>query len=1050
MLGTQSLGRGQIMIEKLIHIGLKHKLLAIVTVIAVCALGVRSMNKLSIDAFPDISPNLVQVFAEIEGMAPEEAEQLVTRPVEIAMRSIPGVHKIRSLSSLGLSTVNVYFEDHIDIYHARQLVAERLKHAEEGIPHDVEMPHGLEMGPVASGMGKILAYYLEAEDMDVTELRSIQDWTVKRGIETLPGVAKVISQGGFVKQYEVALSPENLLAHDLTPDNVIEAIKANNANIGAGVITRGSEELVVRSMGRIMSLDDIGDIVVKNVDGGPVVVRNLGEVRVGKAFRRGVAILNGNREIVVGGIYKLHGANSFEVINRIKERIEEINKSLPPGVKVVPYYDQSSLVRSSIRTVNGALLLGLVLVCLVAFMFLGNLRNALIMVCSLPFSVLFGIITMQLCDMPGDLISFGGIAIALGMIIDSSIIMVEKLQTAVKSGEKTTSTRTIILTAAKEVGRPISFAVGVIVVVFLPIFTLGEIEGKMFRPLAFAVAATMGGSLLYALLIAPIFYRILHKADRHAAGKPEGKFLHAWRNHYEKILLRVIKHPAPIAIAMVILMAGGLLWFSFLGREFVPTLQEGTVQCLVHMNPNVSLDEIKKVCAEVATEARKIPEVLNVIVDIGYGEVGPHIHHTNYGCITITLKPGSSRHQKDIVKRIDARLADFMGTSIGFSQPINHEVDALIAGAGAQVVLKVFGEDMDRLQLIAADLENIVAHIDGAADVRTEQVAGQTQLQVILDSSSLSRYGLTKHEVQTAIRQAITGQEVGHLFAGEKSFRILVRLDERYQEDRESLGNLLIRTPDGKRVPVKRLAEIKTVTGLRQISREGTERYISVLANVRDRDVGTFVRDAQNAVEKANVIPSGYRPDWGGQFELQQAANRRLAYVIPVTLALVICMLYGLFGSARFVWLIMLNVPLALVGGIIALAVFGENISIPSSIGFIALFGIALQDGVVLLSHFQRLRQQGLALKDVIVEGCRSKFRPVIMTTITTALGLLPLIIARGTGSEIQRPLAIVVVFGLATSTAVTLLVIPTAYMWLERRRSEKSSVSSEQNQSEQ
>jgi cobalt-zinc-cadmium resistance protein CzcA len=1026
------------MIETIIHLGLKHKLLAFMTTLAVCALGIYSLSNLAIDAFPDISPNLVQVFAEVGGMAPEEVEQLVTRPTETAMRSIPGVQKIRSLSSLGLSTVNVYFEDDIDIYRARQLVSERLKQAEESLPEGVEMPHGLEMGPVASGMGKIMAYYLQADSLDITEVRTLHELIVKRGVETVPGIAKVISQGGFIRQYEVELSPEKLLSQALSISDVSEAIELNNANVGAGIITRGSEELIVRTLGRVGTVEEIANTIVKSVDGKPILVSDVGVVRLGQAFRRGVALLDGQNEVVLGGIYKLHRANSFEVIEALRIRIAEINQTLPDGVQIVTYYDQATLVASSIRTVRSALLLGLLLVTIVAFLFLGNFRNALIMVCSLPFALLFGIIFMERSGIPGDLISFGGMAIALGMIIDATIIMVEKLQTAAGAPASAEESERAILKAAQEVARPIVFAVAVIAVVFLPIFTLGEIEGKMFRPLAFAVVATMAGSLIYALLIAPIFFRLLHRMDHKRGGHGPGKILTRLLDRYEGLVKRAIKHPAMLAIVLLALLGSGVLGFMRLGREFVPTLQEGTINCYAYMNPNVALDEIKAVCKDISKIAVKVPGVKNVIADIGYGEVGPHMHHTNYGCITITLKPrGLWRRgptQAEVEAMLDERLQGLLGVAIGFSQPIAHEVGGLIAGSGSQVVMKVFGDDMETLKSLAGKVEHAVSQVAGVADLRVEQTDGQTQVQVLLNSTQLARYGLNKHEVQGAVHQALTGDVVGDVFEGEISSRILVRLDKRYQEDREALGNLLILTPSGSHVPLSLLAKITTVTGLRQISRENTQRYISVQCNVRGRDVGTFVKEAQAAVARSTQLPPGYRVAWGGQFELQQAANRRLALVVPVTMVLVLCMLFGLFASVRLALLVMLNVPLALVGGIVALAAFGENISIPSSIGFIALFGIALTDGVVLISRFERLRQEGTELLAAVISGCRSKFRPVLMTTVTTALGLLPLIVSTGTGSEVQRPLAIVVVFGLATSTAVTLFAIPAVYLWIEKR----------------
>ncbi len=1039
------------MVTKIVSLLLRHKLLASVIALVIVAAGWHSISNLSIDAFPDISPNLVQVFAEVEGMAPEEVEQLVTRPTETAMRSIPGVEKIRSISSLGLSTVNIYFSDDMDIYLARQLVAERLREAEENIPAGVGLPHGLEMGPIASGMGKVLAYYLEAGDRDIVEVRTLHEWVVKRGIETVPGVAKVVSQGGFLKQYEVELSPEKLLAFKLSSLDVSRAIEENNSNVGAGIITRESEELIVRTIGRVDTVEEIGNIVIKSIDGKPVLVRDVGTVYSGKAFRRGVAILDGEREVVVGGIYKLHRANSFRVITDLRERITELNATLPPGVRIVPYYDQADLVSGSISTVVNSLLLGLVLVSVVAFLFLGNLRNALIMVGSMPFSLLFGIILLERGGMSGDLISLGGMAIALGMIIDAAIIIVEKMQTNVSAPGNEAGAEKGILEAAQEVGRPILFAVFVISVVFLPIFTLGEIEGKMFRPLAFAVVTTMAGSLIYALLIAPVLFNLLHRFDKKRAGHAPGKLLGSVLDRYESLVRRVVDRPGRMLGICLVILAIGIIGFARLGREFIPTLQEGTINLYAYMNPNVALDEIKKVSTDISRIAHEVPEIKNVLSDIGYGEVGPHMHHTNYACVTITLKkrpfwkPG--RSQEEVVAALDEKLRGTLGTAIGFSQPIAHELDGLIAGAGAEVVIKIFGDDMNRLKELAGEVEHVVAEVPGASDLRVEQTDGQTQMQVILDDSRLARYGLNKREVQEVVRHALTGYVAGEVFEGEQSFRILVRLDKRFQENRDAIADLLIKGPSGEYLRLRDLAQIKTVTGLRQISRENTQRYISVLCNVRGRDVGTFVADAQDVVAQASILPPGYRIDWGGQFELQQAANRRLVVVIPITLIIVIVLLYALFNSLRLALFILVNIPLALVGGIVALGVFGENVSIPSSIGFIALFGIALTDGVVLISKFEQLRERGESILNAVVHGCRSKFRPVLMTTLTTVLGLFPLILATGTGSEVQRPLAIVVIFGLITSTVVTLFAVPVLYSWAENRwpRPTKAQENSEQ-----
>jgi len=1024
--------------KSIIEYMLEHRWIIVLVLAGVCVLGIISLSRMPVDAFPDISPNLVQVFAEIEGTAPEDVEQFVTRPVEIAMRGIIGVEKIRSTSSPGLSTVNIYFEDDIDIYLARQLVAERLSEAEEQIPETVNMRHGLEMGAIASGMGKILSYYLHGDGYSTTELRTIQDWIVKRELQTVSGVAKVISQGGYVRQYQIRANPEMLLEYDITISDVIEAVKENNLNTGAGIIERGAEELVVRTIGIAKTLEDIGRIVIDARGSVPVRVKDVADVRFGKAFRRGVGLLNGDEEAVMGGVYKTYGANSFEVIGKLKERIEKINGTLPEGVSIEIYYDQAALVRSSIDTVRTALILGLILVCLVSFVFLGDLRNSLIVLFSLPFSMLFAFIFMRRFGIPGDLISFGGVAIALGMIVDATIIMVEKIQ-SFSSGESM-MVRDRITSAILEVGKPILFATLIIIIVFLPVFTLGEVEGKMFRPLAFAVSFTMMGALLYALIGAPVLYRLLHGKS---AKRKSGRDVHpAVINRYLSILRYFLDRRRGVVILMVSLIAAGVFTFLGMGKEFMPELQEGSIQVFGYMNPNISLAEISRTTGEIVNDIKSFPEIKNVVADIGYGEVGPHMHHTNYACINVTLNPKDqwerSETQEELVSRISDRLDDYPGVAISFSQPIKHEIDGLIAGAGAAVVARIFGHDLKVLREKAAEVHQILSGIEGAADLRTEQVDGQTQLLIDLDDSRTARHGLAGVQVHNTIRAAIAGVEAGRVFEGEKVFGINVRFDRQHRDSPEDVAGILIRTPKGYNVPVRELAGIKTVTGLRQISREDTRRYISVQCNVRGRDVGSFVEEASGLAADKIDFPPGYRLDWGGQFELKQAADRRLAIIIPVTLLFVLMMLYGLFNSLRKVLLITLNIPLALVGGVFALAIFGENVSIPSSIGFIALFGIALTDGLVLISRFSFLKKKGLSIRDTVISGCASKFRPVIMTTLTTALGLLPLVIASGTGSEIQKPLAIVVIGGLVSSTLLTLLVLPTIYEWVEGRSAKK------------
>ncbi len=1027
------------MIAKLIQFSLKYKLLVLILFFTVCSAGALSFTRMSIDAFPDISPTLVQVFAEVEGMAAEECEQFVTRPVEVIMRGIPGVTKIRSLSSFGLATINIYFDDKTDIYRSRQLVSERLKEAEEAIPEGV-MPHGLKMGAIVSGMGKILGYYLEAGDYDITELRTLQEWIVKRELQTVPGVAKVISQGGHVRQYQIKVDPDLLTAYNLTLDEVVAAVRRNNHNLGAGIIERGSEELIVRSLGLIGSLDDLKNTVITIREKRPIFISDIATVEKGKAFRRGVSLLNADKEIVSGTIYKTHGANSFAVIGEVKKRLDKINRSLPQGVKIVTYYDQGDLVKNSINTVRNALSLGLLLIAIVTLVFLRNWRNSLVVVGALPFATLFAATLLYYRGIPGDLLSFGGIAIALGMIVDATIIMVERLQSAFATTTEKASPGTLILRAAQEVATPIFFASAIIIIVFLPIFTLGEVEGKMFRPLAIAVTATMIGALIYALMIAPVLFRLLRpkKSQKKEPDYNESALL----KHYRGILSYFLERRWLVTLIIVALLLSGALTFSKLGKEFVPTLQEGTLQSLAYMNPNISLEEITTTAREMVKEMKTFPEVKEVVVDIGYGEVGPHMHHTNYACMNITLQPKdkwqTASNQDELIELIDQRIKDFPGVSTTFSQPIKHEIDGLIGGAGSSVVAKLFGDDFDVLLEKAAEISEVLAHIEGVADLRTEQVDGQTQLQITINPEAGARHGLSKDEVQRTISRAVAGETVGQIFKGERMFDITVRFNKASRNSIDAIKKLLIKTPGGYNVPLEELAKIETVSGLRQISREDTRRYISIQSNVRGRDSGSFVDEAQRQIAEKVELPPGYHLAWGGQFELRQAANKRLLMVIPLTLLLVMVMLYGLFNSLSNVVLVMLNIPLALVGGVISLAIFQENLSIPSSIGFIALFGIALTDGLVLISRFEHLKSKGYDLRKRVLAGCSSKLRPVLITTITTAVGLLPLILSSSTGSEIQRPLAVVVVGGLFSSTLLTLIVIPTLYeQFAERWRKE-------------
>jgi cobalt-zinc-cadmium resistance protein CzcA len=1021
------------MIEHLIKGALKYKYPILIIFLAVSILGSWALFSLPIDAFPDISPNLVQVFGEVDGMAAEEIEQLVSRPIEVAMMGLPGVKTVRSSSSFGLATVNIYFNDDVDIYRAHELVNQKLSAAEAAMPESLDLHHGIEKGPIISGMGKVLSYYIESDRHTTTELRTFQDWIVKRNLQTVPGVGDVISQGGYVRQYQIKLLPHRLLQYDITIEDIHTAIQNSNQNLGASFIVRGDEEFIVRSLGLIKDLDDIRYITLRTHNGTPIYVKDVANVEFGKGIRRGFATLNGDKEVAVGSVYKIHKANSFEVINRVKKRIEEINRQLPEGARVEVFYDQSFLVSNTINTIRYALGIGLILVCMVAFVFLGNIRNALIMVFSLPFSMFLTFSIMKYFGMSGDLISFGGIAIALGMIIDATIIMVEKIQTALHKDSGDSPMTEVILATGKEIGPPIFFAIMIIIIVFIPIITLQEVEGKMFRPMGITVSVTMLGSLIYALVLAPLLYRILHRDKPHKQVIKDR--LTIFHDGYRAILSIFLKKRILVAILILLGLGTGGWFFTRLGTEFVPVLQEGDLQVLAHMNPNISLDKVKDIAMDLEREIIKSPEVRLALSDVGYGEVSPHVHQTNYACITVGLKPmrdwTRGKTREDLENEIRDRIKGYPGITFEISLPIKHEIDHMITGASGQVVAKLFGPDLEVLKNKAAEIENSLKEVKGAADVFTDPIAGQTQLNIELDLQELARHDLDKLSVQHTIHDAIGGEILGEVFEGDKRFGIFVRYDEDYRNSVESINNLLIKKPDGSTILLSDLLknEIKPITGYRQISRENSHRLLPVRCNVTGRDPGSFVADAKKLVAEQVDLPPEYYIVWGGQFELQQSANSRLSIVIPLTLLAVLLMLFSLFHSMKNVLLVMLNIPLALVGGVIALFIFGGILSIPSSIGFIALFGIALTDGLVLISRFEFLRKKGLALNEAVIEGSISKLRPVLMTTITTAFGLLPLIISTGVGSEIQRPLAIVVVGGLVSSTLLTLIVLPSLYL---------------------
>ncbi len=1033
------------MLDRIIRFGLRNRLLMLVLAALVMGAGLFAYRGLPVDAFPDVSPNLVQVFTVTDGLAPEEIEKYVTYPVEAAMTGLPDVERIRSVSNFGLSVVNVYFADRVDIYFARQLISERLQEAREQIPEGFGEP---QMGPISTGMGQVLFYYLEDETgaYSLEELRTLQDWVVKFHLQTVPGVTEVLGIGGYERQFHVVVHPERLLRYDVTLGELIERIRANNLNVGAQFIERNAEEFVVRSVGLTTNIEDLQSIVVKTAGGRPLFLSDLADVQIGGAIRRGIMTHDGVEEVVGGLVIKLFGTNSSTVIDRVEAKLAGINDALPEGVRIVPYYEQRSIVEASVRTVTGALVQGIVLVAAVLLLFMGGLRPSLVAAVSIPFSVLFAFVLMARFGISANLMSLGGLAIAIGMMVDGAIVMVENVDRHLRIAPPGESRLHVVGRACTEVGRPIVFAISIIILVFLPLFTLHGVEGKTFRPLAYTVALAMLGSLVFTLAVAPTLSALVMRRPRRRDEAPGEPFLvRMVQRVYRPVLgFFVRRRAAAVALAVVLLAAGGAV-FPLLGSEFTPKLREGTIVARLTMAPSISLEESKRTTMIVERRLLNIAEVSEVVTRIGRGEVGAHTDPVNSAEIFVLLEPRdqwrTARNQEEIEEVIRRELGAVPGVLVNLTQPIEMTVDELLEGVRAELAIKLFGDDLDELRAGADAIAASVGGVAGAEDVQVDQVTGTPQLVIRIDREAIARYGINVADVQEVIRAAVGGEVAGQVFEGVRRFDIFVRFEAHARNDVEAIRRVMIPGPEGTDVPLDELAVVDEIIGPRQITRENNQRFITVQCNVVGRDIGSFVEEAQGVIDREVDLPPGYLVTWGGQFRLQQEANRRLAVVVPITLLAVFLLLFSSFGSVRSSMLILLNIPLALVGGVIALWVTGQNLSVPASVGFIALFGIALENGMVLVTTLNQLCSARASAEEICVRGASLRLRPVLMTALTTALGLIPLLLSHGTGSEVQRPLATVVVGGLVTSTLLTLLVIPSLFPWF-RPRSDQGAIS--------
>ena len=1038
------------MLNTIIVASIRNRLLVVIALLATLVGGYMILPKLNLDAFPDVTNVQVQINTEAQGLAAEEVEQLITFPIEAVMYALPDVEEVRSISKTGLSGITVVFKEGTDIYFARQLVFERLQAAKDDIPSGVGTP---EIGPNTSGLGQVFLYMLRTEDSayDTIALRSLNDWVVKLLLMPVDGVTEVLSFGGEVRQYQVQIDPERLLAYDLSSSDIVESIENNNRNAGGWYMDRYDEQLVIRGVGWIRSdeegLKDIRNVPLKTIDGNAVRVSDVATVAFGAEIRQGAVTMT-NRdakgqpvsqgEVVVGVVLKRMGSNTNATINGIKSRLPAIRTALPEGVTIEPFYDQSELVEKAVTTVTDALLQAFVLIAIILMLFLLNFRATLLVVISVPISIGLALMLMVYWNISANLMSLGGLTIAIGMMVDGSVVMMEhifsRLTAHRKKGEHDQQRIGVLIQeAAQEVGRPVFFAVMIIVIVFSPLFTLQGVEGKLFQPMAISIVLAMLASLLVALVVVPALASVLFRS---AVRERKNIIMQVLEAIYRPLLKVAMKLRVVVAMIAIALFLGTLWLATTLGTEFVPELEEGTLNVRVTLAPSSSLDTSLKVAQKLEEQIMTFPEVLYASSRVGRPEVGGDPEPVSNIEIYIGLKPvtewTSASNRKALQTLMEEKMSVYPGLLFSFSQPIATRVDELLSGVKAQLAVKLFGPDLATLATMGKKIETMMRQVEGTRSVEMEQIAGEAQLVIRPDRDVLARYGIPVGQVMTLVSDAIGGVEAGQVINGNERYDIYVRLAEKYRNNVEAIRNLVIQSPQGAWMKLHEVARVTIESGPPQIRRDDVQRRVVIQSNVEGRDMGSLVAELQQRIDNEINLPAGYTVVFGGQFENQQRAQKRLIIVVPLSLGLIFLLLYFAFNSIGQALLIMLNVPLALIGGIAALSLSGQYLSVPGSIGFIALLGIAVLNGVVMVNAINQRREGSndvnANVQTAVIEGALSRLRPVLMTALTSALGLIPMLLATGIGSEVQKPLATVVVGGLVSSTVLTLFVLPALY----------------------
>ena len=1034
------------MVSRLLDASLRQRMLIVIIAIMLGAGGIYAFQTIPIDAFPDVTSVLVQVVTKAPGLSPAEVERLVTYPIELQLTGVPSLTELRSLTKVGLSLVTIVFDDGMDINLARQLVLERLIEVKELLPPGAEPM----LIPNSTGLGEVFQYYLEGPSgpsMDaetsnraLIDQRTIQDWIIRPLLKSTPEVIDVNSMGGYVKQYQVLVEPVLLRKYNLTLHDVFEAVANNNANAGGNILEKHAEKYIVRGVGLVRSLYDIERIVVKEVGGTPVFVGDVAQVQIDHAVRHGATVLNGEREVVSGIVLMLRGGNARDVVEGIKARIQDIHSGnlLPNGLRIVPFYDRIELITAALNTVYKSLAEGVVLVVVVLFLFLGNVRSALIVVSTLILAPLATFIVMSYVGLTANLMSLGGLAIAIGMIVDGSVVVVENVYRRLSSHHAGAILKgELITSAAKEVGRPVVFGILIIIIVFLPVLTLHGMEGKMFKPLAYTIMIALLVSLILSLTLSPVLCSLMLKR-----GSEEDPWVVRWTKRLYTPLLRMALMKGTIVItAAVGLLACSLALFPFLGSEFIPILNEGSVAPQTIRLPSVSLQASIEIEKDMQRTLMEFPEVEMVVSKIGRTELGNDPQEPNESDPVVRLRPleqwTTARTMPELMQRFRERLMHVPGATFLISQPIQQRVDELISGVRTEATVKLFGDDLEVLRHKADEIAGILGTVRGVRDIKVEQLYGQPYLTIDIDRSKIARHGINVADVREVITTAIGGRAATRVYEGQQRFDLIVRFPEQYRNSIETISNILLTDAAGALIPLADLGTVKLEEGPGRISRERLHRYVSIGFNTMGRDIGSLVAEAQQNLSAHVQLPTGYTIAWGGSFENMERAMARLRVIVPITIVLIFLLLYSSFGSLRQATLIILNLPFAMIGGVVALWLTGEYLSVPASVGFINLFGVAVLNGIVLVSCMNKLREDGHTLDEAVMSGALLRLRPVLMTALVALLGLVPLAFAQGIGSEVQRPLAIVVIGGLVSSTLLTLIVLPVLYRWMERRSTE-------------